>query len=46
MVEGYSDLHIFVLFIGITVTQEHDLVMVDHVIVGDGDGCRSMNGIN
>jgi len=46
MIEGYSDLHVLVLRVGITVSQKHNLVMVGHVIVGDGDGSGSMNGIN
>lgn len=46
MVEGNGDLHVLVLCVGITVAQEHDLVMVSHVIVGDGDGCGSMDGID
>jgi len=46
MIEGYSDLHVLVLRVGITVSQKHNLVMVGHVVVGDGDGSGSMNGIN
>lgn len=46
MVEGDGDLHVFVLLVGIAVAQEHDLVVVGHVIVGDGDSCGSMNGID
>lgn len=38
MVEGNSDLHILVLCVAITMSQEHDLVVVGHVIVGDGYG--------
>lgn len=46
MVEGYSDLHVFVFCVGVTVAQEHDLVMVGHIIVRDGYCRGSMNGIN
>lgn len=46
MIEGYGDLHVLVLRVGITVSQKHNLVMVGHVIVGDRDGGGSMNGID
>ena len=46
MVESNSDLHALVLSVGITVAQKHDLVMVSHVIVGDGNRGRAMNGID
>ena len=46
MVEGNGDLHILVLCKAIAVAQEHDLVMVCHVIVRNSDGRRTMNGIN
>jgi len=46
MIECYSDLHVLVLGVRITVSQKHNLVMMGHVIVGDGDGRGSMNGIN
>lgn len=46
MIECYSDLHVLVLSVRITVPQKHNLVMMGHVIVGDGDGRGSMNGIN
>lgn len=46
VVKGYGDLHVLVLCKGITVAQEHDLVMVRHVIVRDGDSCGPMNDIN
>jgi len=46
VVEGNGDLHILVLFIAITVAQEHDLVMTSEVTVGDCYGCGAMNCIN
>lgn len=46
MVEGNGYLHVFVSGVAVTVSQEHDLVMMCHVIVRDGDGCGSMDGIN
>lgn len=46
MVEGNSDLHILVLLVAITVSQEHDLVVVGHVIVWNSNGSGAMNGIN
>lgn len=46
VVKGNGDLHILVLGVTVTVTQKHDLVMVRHVIVGDGNGRGSMNGID
>jgi len=46
MVKRDRDLHIFVLNIGITVTQEHDLIMMSHVVVRYGDGCGCEGGIN
>lgn len=46
VVEGDGDSHILVLFIAITVAQEHDLVMTSEVTVGDCYGCGAMNCIN
>lgn len=46
MIEGNSDLHVLVLCVRVTVAQKHDLVMMSHVVVGDGDGGGSMDGIN
>lgn len=46
MVEGNGYLHVFVSGVAITVSQEHDLVVMCQVIVRDGDGCGSMDGIN
>ena len=46
MVEGNGDLHVLVPSESVTVAQKHDLVMVGQVIVGYGDACGSMDGIN
>ena len=46
VVEGNGDLHVLVLFVRVAVAQQHDLVMMGHVIVRNGDGRGSMNGIN
>jgi hypothetical protein len=46
MIKGNSDLHVLVLGIRVTVAQKHDLSMMGHVVVGDGDGRGSMDGIN
>lgn len=46
MIKGNSNLHVLVLSIRITVAQEHDLIMMGHVVVRDGDGCGSMDGID
>ena len=46
VVESDGDSHILVLFIAITVAQEHDLVMTSEVTVGDCYGCGAMNCIN
>lgn len=45
MVEGNGDLHVLVLFIGVAVSQEHDLIMMGQVTVRNCDGRGSMNGI-
>ena len=37
MIEGNSNLHVLVLSKGVAVPQQHDLVMVSEVVVGDGD---------
>lgn len=46
MIEGNGDLHVLVLSIRIAVSQQHDLIMVRHVIVGNGDRGGPMNRIN
>ena len=46
MVERDRDLHIFVLNICITMSQEHDLIMMSHVVVRYGDGCGCEGDIN
>lgn len=46
MVEGNGGLHVLVLSIRVAVAQEHDLIMVGHVVVGDGDSGGAMDGIN
>ena len=46
MIEGYCGLHVLVLCVRVTVAQKHDLVMMGHVVVRDGDSCGSMDGIN
>lgn len=45
MIKGNGDLHVLVLRIRVTVPQKHDLVMMSHVVVGDGDGRGSMYGV-
>lgn len=46
MVKGNGDLHVLVLRIGIAVAQEHDFVMMGHVVVGDSHGGGSMDDID
>lgn len=46
VIEGNSDLHVLVLSVGITVTQQHHLIMVGHVIVGYGDSRGPHYSIN
>lgn len=46
MIKGDGDLHVLVLCIRIAVAQKHDFVMMGHVVVGDGDGSGSMDGID
>lgn len=46
MIKGNSGLHVLVLSIRITVAQEHDLIMMSEVVVRNGDGSGSMDGIN
>ena len=45
MVKRYGDLHVLILSIRITVAQKHDLVMVGHVVVGDGYRVGAMDGV-
>ncbi len=46
MVEGNSDLHVFVEGILRMSAKEHNLVMVSEVVVGDGDGGGAFNDIS
>lgn len=46
MIERNGDLHVLVLRVTITVTQQHDLVMVRHIIVRNRNSRGSMNSIN
>lgn len=46
VIKGYGDLHVLVLSVGIAVPQEHDFIMVGHVIVRNGDGGGPMNGVD
>lgn len=46
VVEGNRDLHYLVLFVRITMPQQHHLVVVGEVIVGDGDGGGSHDGVD
>lgn len=46
MIESNGDLHVLVLRVSVTVPQQHDLVMMRHVIVGNGYSRGAMNGIN
>lgn len=46
VVEGNGDLHVLVLSVGVAVAEQHDLVVVSHVIVGDGDGGGPVDGVD
>lgn len=46
MIKGNGGLHVLVLSVGITMAQQHHLVMVCEVVVGYGDGRRSVDRID
>ncbi len=46
MVEGDGDSHVDVYGVLGMRTQEHHLVVVGKVVVGDSDVCRALNGIH
>jgi len=46
VVESNCDLHVLVLSVGVAVAQKHHFIVVSHVIVGDGNGGRPVNGVD
>lgn len=46
VVEGNGDLHVLVPCVGIAVAEQHNLVVVSHIIVGDGDGGGALDGVD
>lgn len=46
VVESDCDLHVLVIGVRIAVTQQHDFIMVSHVIVGYGNCGGPMNRID
>ncbi len=46
MVEGDGDSHVDIEGVLGMRTQEHHVVVVGKVVVGDGDVCRALNGIH
>lgn len=46
MIESYCTLHVLVLFIIIIMYQEHDLIMICHVVIRYGYRGRATNGVN
>ncbi|KAK3439827.1 hypothetical protein EUGRSUZ_B00170, partial [Eucalyptus grandis] len=46
VVESNGDLHVLVLYVGIAVAEQHDLVVVSYVIVGDGNGGGAVDGVD
>lgn len=46
VIKGYGDLHVLVFGVGVTVSQQHDFIMMCHVIIRNCDKARPFDGVD